>query len=137
MSDHVDRYVPAETNGGWGFAAGVMLLAIVLIATVTYIHKQTYRHPTDVTWHGKGSGDAAALSMRARLRTSQLLFAKFDYGGTSGSRHFVMMTPTHPFLYRSATSVDDAAQQLAHPGAVSARRRYRSARRDRRGDQPA
>jgi hypothetical protein len=25
---------------------------------VTYIHKQTYKHPTDVTWHGKGSGDA-------------------------------------------------------------------------------
>ena len=58
MADHVDRYIPAETNGGWGVAAGVVLLALALIATVTYIHKQTYRHPTDVTWHGKGSGDA-------------------------------------------------------------------------------
>ena len=60
MADHIDRYVPAETNGGWGFATAVIFLAIVLIAGVTYIHKQTYRHPTDVTWHGRGSGDAAA-----------------------------------------------------------------------------
>lgn len=56
MADHVDRYIPADTNGGWGVATGVVLLALALIATVTYIHKQTYRHPTDVTWHGKGSG---------------------------------------------------------------------------------
>ena len=59
MSNHVDRYVPAETNGGWGFASGVIVLAIVLVAGVTYIHKTTYRHPTDVTWHGIGSGDPA------------------------------------------------------------------------------
>lgn len=58
MADHVDRYVPAETNGGWGFAAFIGLLTVALIATATYIHKQTYRHPTDVTWHGRGSGDA-------------------------------------------------------------------------------
>ena len=57
MADHVDRYVPAETNGGWGFAAFIVLVAVALIVTVTYIHKQTYRHPTDVTWHGRGSGD--------------------------------------------------------------------------------
>ena len=54
---HVDRYVPADTNGGWGFAAFIIGLAIVCIITATYIHKQTYRHPTDVTWHGPGSGD--------------------------------------------------------------------------------
>lgn len=59
MSDHIDRYVPAETNGGWGFATGVIIFTILLIAAVTYIHKQTYKHPTDVTWHGKGSSDAA------------------------------------------------------------------------------
>jgi hypothetical protein len=57
MSDHVDRYVPAETNGGWGFAGFIWLLTIALIVTATYIHKQTYKHPTDVTWHGRGSGD--------------------------------------------------------------------------------
>jgi hypothetical protein len=56
MSKHVDRYVPADTNGGWGFASGVILLAVICIVAVAYIHKQTYKHPTDVTWHGKGSG---------------------------------------------------------------------------------
>jgi hypothetical protein len=59
MAPHVDRYVPAVTTGGKGFAAFIVGLALVLIAMVTYIHKQTYRHPTDVTWHGKGSGDLA------------------------------------------------------------------------------
>jgi hypothetical protein len=58
MDQHIDRYVPADTNGGWGFAAIVIGLVIVCIVTATYIHKQTYRHPTDVTWHGIGSGDA-------------------------------------------------------------------------------
>ena len=51
---HVDRYVPANTNAGWGIAAGVILLVLCLIATVTYIHRKTYRHPTDVTWRAKG-----------------------------------------------------------------------------------
>jgi hypothetical protein len=57
MSNHIDRYIPAETNGGWGFATVVLVFTALLIAGVTYIHKQTYKHPTDVTWHGKGSGD--------------------------------------------------------------------------------
>jgi hypothetical protein len=60
MSDHIDRYIPAETNGGWGFASAVIVLALVLIAGVTYIHKTTYKHPTDVTWQGgSGSGGHA------------------------------------------------------------------------------
>jgi hypothetical protein len=62
MSDHIDRYVPADTNGGWGVAAGVIALTVLLIVTVTYIHRETYRHPTDVTWHGKGSGDVTPAS---------------------------------------------------------------------------
>jgi hypothetical protein len=43
-----------------GFASLIIGLALALIATATYIHKQTYRHPTDVTWHGPGSGDVAS-----------------------------------------------------------------------------
>ena len=62
MSNHIDRYIPAETNGGWGFATVVLVFTALLIAGVTYIHKQTYKHPTDVTWHGKGSGDTAPVS---------------------------------------------------------------------------
>jgi len=57
---YVDRYVPANTNGGWGFAAMIVLLALVCITTATIIHKKTYRHPTDVTWHGIGEPDHAA-----------------------------------------------------------------------------
>ena len=57
---HQDRYVPAVTNGGWPFAGGVIALAIVCIAAATYIHKKTYKHPTDVTWHAKGQRTAPA-----------------------------------------------------------------------------
>ena len=60
MAEYRERYVPAVTNGGWPFAGSIILLAIIFIATATYIHKQTYKHPTDVTWHGKGSGDNGA-----------------------------------------------------------------------------
>lgn len=55
--EHTDRYVPANTNGGWGFGAAIILLAVACIVTATVIHKKTYKHPTDVTWHGIGSGD--------------------------------------------------------------------------------
>lgn len=61
MAQHTDRYVPANTNQGWGIAAGVLLFTALLIVTVTIIHKRTYKHPTDVTWHGTGSGDTAPL----------------------------------------------------------------------------
>jgi hypothetical protein len=64
MTTHTDRYVPADTNGGWGFAAFIIFIAAVCIATATYIHKRTYRHPTDVTWHGKGSGPSGSDAER-------------------------------------------------------------------------
>ena len=51
---HQDRYVPADTNGGWPFAGGVILLAVVCIIGAKVIHDKTYKHPTDVTWHAKG-----------------------------------------------------------------------------------
>lgn len=62
MAQYPDRYVPADTNGGWGFASFVIALAVVCIVTVAIIHKKTYKHPTDPTWHGVGSGDAVATS---------------------------------------------------------------------------
>ncbi len=52
-----DRHVPADTNAGWGIASGVLLLTAAIIVTVTIIHKRTYRHPTDVTWHSHGSNE--------------------------------------------------------------------------------
>jgi hypothetical protein len=57
MARHVDRYVPAVTNGGWGFAAMIIVLAGICIATATYIHKKTYKQPTDVTWQAGDSGE--------------------------------------------------------------------------------
>ena len=65
MAQYPDRYVPADTNGGWGFASFIVLLAVACIVAVTIIHKQTYKHPTDPTWHGIGSGDAAAAEAGA------------------------------------------------------------------------
>jgi len=65
MATHVDRYVPADTNGGWGVGAFIILLAVICIVTATWIHKATYKHPTDVTWHGIGSGDAAVARNEA------------------------------------------------------------------------
>jgi uncharacterized membrane protein (DUF485 family) len=56
--EHVDQYVPAETNGGWPVAFGVIVLAMVCIGVATYFHKTTYKHPTDVTWHAKGQRTA-------------------------------------------------------------------------------
>lgn len=68
MSNHIDRYVPAETNSGWGFAGAVVTLALILIASVTYIHKTTYKHPTDVTWHGRGSAASHAPAASAEAK---------------------------------------------------------------------
>ncbi len=61
MAPHTDRYVPANTNAGWGFATLVLLLTAALIVMAIVVHKSTYKPPTDVTWHGKGSGDAAPV----------------------------------------------------------------------------
>jgi hypothetical protein len=59
MTVHQDRYVPADTNAGWGFGAFIIALAIACIVTATIVHKKTYLHPTNPTWHGIGSGDNA------------------------------------------------------------------------------
>ena len=39
--------------------------------------------------------------------------------GPPGLAIFVLVTPTHPFLYRQAASEDDAAEQLAQVGAFA------------------
>ena len=42
------RHVPVNTSQGWGVAALVVLLALVLIATVVYINKTRFHSPNDV-----------------------------------------------------------------------------------------
>ena len=58
--EHQDRYVPAVTNGGWPFAGGVILLAVICAVAAATIHKKTYKNPTDPTWHAKGQRGAPA-----------------------------------------------------------------------------
>lgn len=53
--EHVDRYIPAKTNEGWGVAGLVALLAIICIVAVVYIHQTTYRHPTDLRMESAGA----------------------------------------------------------------------------------
>ena len=48
-TNHSDRHVPANTNGGWGIAAFIVLLAVLCIVTATVIHKRTYKPFQDVT----------------------------------------------------------------------------------------
>ena len=55
MATFNDTHVPANANGGWGFAAFIIGLAVLCIVIATWVHKETYKHPTDVTWHGFGS----------------------------------------------------------------------------------
>lgn len=56
---HVPRYVPAKTNQGWPIVGLISALTIALIVMVTVIHKRTYKHPTDPTWHAVGGASGA------------------------------------------------------------------------------
>ena len=57
---HVDRYIPARTNEGWGAAAATIALALVCILGATVIHKKTYKPPTDPSWRAAGQVPPAA-----------------------------------------------------------------------------
>ena len=47
------RYVPFKQEG-WGIALFICLLAVGSAATAFYVHKTTYKHPTDVRSHAVG-----------------------------------------------------------------------------------
>ncbi|HKO16427.1 MAG TPA: hypothetical protein VJU87_09310 [Gemmatimonadaceae bacterium] len=64
--EHVDRYVPANTNAGWGYAILVILIAVACIVTVTIIHRKTYLHPQNVTWHAKGPPEELPPQLQPR-----------------------------------------------------------------------
>jgi hypothetical protein len=61
---HMDRYVPARTNDGWGAAVATVLLALALIAGATVIHKRTYKPPTDPSWRAAGQQPASTAPAR-------------------------------------------------------------------------
>ncbi len=54
---NADRHIPF-TRGGWGIALFVCLLAVLSAATAGYIHKRTYKDPTDVRMRAVGDGAA-------------------------------------------------------------------------------
>jgi len=61
MSDHSPnpnegRYIPFKQEG-WGIALFVVFLAVASAAGATYVHKTTYKAPTDV--HFRAAGSAA------------------------------------------------------------------------------
>ena len=56
---HVDRFIPFKQEG-WGIALFIVLLAVGSAAFATYVHKTTYKHPTDVHFQAAGSGSPSA-----------------------------------------------------------------------------
>ena len=42
------RHVPVNTSQGWGVAAGVVLLALALIASAIYLNRTRFHSPNDV-----------------------------------------------------------------------------------------
>ena len=48
------RHIPFKQEG-WPFAIFVVFLAIASAAGATYVHKRTYKHPTDVRFHAAGT----------------------------------------------------------------------------------
>ncbi|HEX9484929.1 MAG TPA: hypothetical protein VF929_10120 [Gemmatimonadaceae bacterium] len=52
------RHIPFRQEG-WGAALFVIFLAVASAAGAAYVHKTTYKHPTDVRFHTKG-GEAEA-----------------------------------------------------------------------------
>ncbi len=59
MAQHVDRYIKAETNGGWPFAAFIIAVAVVINLAVFWLHSTTYYPPTDLRFRAKGAGTHA------------------------------------------------------------------------------
>jgi hypothetical protein len=51
---HVDRYIPFKQEG-WGVALFVVLLAVLAGGTAAYVHKTTYKAPTDVRFRAAGT----------------------------------------------------------------------------------
>jgi hypothetical protein len=56
---HVDRHIPFKQEG-WGVALFVCLLAVVTAAGAAYVHKRTYKAPTDVRMKAVGAEASAA-----------------------------------------------------------------------------
>jgi hypothetical protein len=54
MNPYAGKHIPFK-KGGWGVAAFICLLAVASAASAYYVHKTTYKPPTDVRFHAIGS----------------------------------------------------------------------------------
>jgi hypothetical protein len=54
VNPNAGRHIPFKREG-WGIAAFVCFLALATAATATYVHKRTYKHPTDVRMQAAGT----------------------------------------------------------------------------------
>lgn len=52
------RHIPFRQEG-WGVALFVVFLAVASAAGAAYVHKTTYKHPTDVRFQAAGASTAA------------------------------------------------------------------------------
>jgi hypothetical protein len=59
QNHHEDRHIPFKQEG-WGVAMFVVFLAVASAATAAYVHKTTYKHPTDVRFHAAGTAGGVA-----------------------------------------------------------------------------
>lgn len=48
------RYIPFKQEG-WGAALFVVALALLAAGGATWVHRSTYKHPTDVRFHAAGT----------------------------------------------------------------------------------
>jgi hypothetical protein len=53
-TQNAGTHVPFKQEG-WGVALFIVLLAVGAAGVATYVHKTTYRHPTDVRFQATGS----------------------------------------------------------------------------------
>jgi len=59
VTSHAGQRIPFKQEG-WGVSLFVVLLAVATAAGATYVHKTTYKHPTDVRFRAAGTGDGTA-----------------------------------------------------------------------------
>ncbi|MEP6731972.1 MAG: hypothetical protein ABJE10_15100 [bacterium] len=52
-------HIPFKQEG-WGVAFLVVMLAVASAGGAWYVHKTTYKHPTDVRFHAAGTYSPAA-----------------------------------------------------------------------------
>lgn len=57
-SSHTGQHVPFKQEG-WGVALFVVFLAFASAGGAWYVHKTTYKDPTDVRFHAAGTTGAA------------------------------------------------------------------------------